>query len=140
MTLCIEGIWQSFEDVLRIVIDTGYSFLLPAKFERCVLSDMKIKGTSVSRTLSIDQTSVSTSSWLGISPYLCLPPLVRSVHLGMEAFWWRIAVNATLRGVNQMLGVRWLPPQPSHASYDVSTQVIDRALVIDIPFHILESV
>jgi hypothetical protein len=54
MTLCIEGIWQSFEDGLRIVIDTGYSFLLPAKFERCVLSDMKINGTSVSRTLSID--------------------------------------------------------------------------------------
>jgi hypothetical protein len=58
----------------------------------------------------------------------------------MEAFWWRITVNATLRGVNQMLGVRWLPPQPSHAFDDVSTPVFDRALVIVIPFHILESV
>jgi hypothetical protein len=46
---------------------------------------------------------------------------------------------ATLRGENEMLGVGWLPHQPSHAFDDVSTPVFDRALVIVIPSHILES-
>jgi len=54
MTLCVEGVWGIFEDTLPIVIYTGHSFLSPAKFERCVPSDMKIKGTSVSPTLSVD--------------------------------------------------------------------------------------
>ena len=54
MTLCIEGIWWIFEDRLPNVIYTGHSILLPAKFERCVPSDMKIKGTSVSPPLSVD--------------------------------------------------------------------------------------
>jgi hypothetical protein len=54
MTLCGEGIRRSFEDSFPILIYTGHSFLLPAKFERCVPSDMKIKGTSVSPTLSVD--------------------------------------------------------------------------------------
>jgi len=58
----------------------------------------------------------------------------------IEAFRWRIAVKATLRGVNMMFGVGWLPHQPSHAFDEVSTPVCDRALVIDIPSHILESV
>jgi hypothetical protein len=62
------------------------------------------------------------------------------VHFGIEAFWWHIAVKATLRGVNAMLGVRYLPHQPSHAFDDVSTPVFDRELVIAIPFHILETV
>jgi hypothetical protein len=62
------------------------------------------------------------------------------VHFGIEAFRWRIAVKAMLRGVNKMLGVRWLPHQPSHALDDVSTTVFDRVLVIVIPSHILESV
>ena len=83
---------------------------------------------------------VSTSSYSGIPPYLCLPPPVRSVYFGIEAFWWRIAVKAMLRGVNEMLGVRWLLHQPSHAFDDISTPVFDRALVIVIPFHILDSV
>jgi hypothetical protein len=39
-----------------------------------------------------------------------------------------------------MLGVRWLLHQPSHAFDDVLTPVFDRALVIVIPFHILEGV
>jgi hypothetical protein len=39
-----------------------------------------------------------------------------------------------------MLGVGWLPHQPSHAFDDVSTAVFDRALVIVIPSHILKSV
>jgi len=78
-------------------------------------------------------------SW-SISAYLCLPPPVRSVHFSIGAFWWRITVKAMLRGVNEMLGVGWLPHQPSHASDDVSTPVFDRALVIVIPSHILESV
>jgi len=54
MMLCVEGIWQIFDDRLPIVIYTGYYVLSPAKFERCVLSDMNIKGTSVSPTLSFD--------------------------------------------------------------------------------------
>jgi len=101
---------------------------------------MKIMGTSVSPTLTFNWRSGSTSSYSGISPYLCLPPPDRSVHFGIEAFRWRIAVNATLRGINKMLGARWLPHQPSHAFDDVSTPVFDRALVIVIPSHILESV
>ena len=140
MMLCIEGIWRSFEDGLPIVVYTGNSFLSPAKFERCVPTDMKIKGTSVSPTLSVDLTSVSTSSYSGISSSLCLPPPVRSVHFGTEAFRWRIAVKATLRGVNKMLGIHWLLHQRSHAFDDVSTPVFDRALVIVILFHILKSV
>ena len=58
-TLCVDGIWQSFEDRLPIVIYTGPSFLSPEKFERCIPSDMTIKGTSVSPTLSVDLTLVS---------------------------------------------------------------------------------
>ena len=63
-----------------------------------------------------------------------------SVHFGIEAFRWRVAVNAMLTGVNMMLGIRWLPHQPSHAFDDVLTPVFDRVLVIVIPTHILESV
>jgi hypothetical protein len=65
---------------------------------------------------------------------------VRSVHFGEEAFRWRLAVKATLSGVNKMLGVRWLPHQPSHAFDDILTPVFDRVLVIVIASHILESV
>ena len=39
-----------------------------------------------------------------------------------------------------MLGVGWLPHQPSHAFDDVSTPIFDRALVIVIASHIDESV
>jgi len=138
--LCIEGIWWIFEDRLPIVIYTGHCFLSPAKFERCVPTDIKVKGTSVSPTLSVDLTSVSMSSCLGISPYLCLPPPVSSVHFSIEAFRWRIAVEAMLRGVTMMFGVRWLPHQPSHTFDNILTPVFDRALVIVIPSHILESV
>jgi len=53
MTLCIEGIWQIFEDRLPIVIYTGHSVLLPVKFKRCVPLDMKIKAASVSPTLRV---------------------------------------------------------------------------------------
>jgi hypothetical protein len=62
------------------------------------------------------------------------------VHFGKEEFRWRITVKATLMGVIKMLGVRWLPHQPSHAFDDISTPGFDRALVIVIPSHILESV
>jgi hypothetical protein len=84
--------------------------------------------------------SVSTIPCLDISPYLCVAPQVLSVHFGMEVFQWRIAVKAMLRGINKMLGVRWPPHQLSHAFDDASTPVFDRALVIVIPLHILESV
>jgi len=83
--------------------------------------------------------SISTLLSSSISPYLCLPPPVRSVHFGIEWFRGRIAGIATLRGENEMLGVGWLPHQPSHLFDDVSTSVFDRALVIVIPSHILES-
>jgi hypothetical protein len=62
------------------------------------------------------------------------------VHFGIEAFRLHIAVKATLRGINMMLGIRCLLYQSSHAFDDVSTAVFDRALVIVVPFHILESV
>jgi len=62
------------------------------------------------------------------------------VHFGIEAFRGHIAVKAPLRGENEILGIGWLTHQPSHASDDVFTPVFDRALVIVIPSHILESV
>jgi hypothetical protein len=54
MTLCIEGVWRIFDDILQIFIYTRHSFLSAAQFERCVLSDMKIKGICVSPALSVD--------------------------------------------------------------------------------------
>jgi hypothetical protein len=42
-------------------------------------------------------------------------------------------------GVNEILNVCRLPHQPSHAVDDVSTSIFDRAWVIVIPSHILES-
>jgi hypothetical protein len=54
MTLFVEGVWRIFEDRFPIVIYTVHSFLSPAKLERCVPSDMKIKRNSVSPTLSVD--------------------------------------------------------------------------------------
>jgi len=139
-TQCIEGIWWMFEDRWPFLIYTGHSVLLPAKFGRCVLSDMKIKGTSSSPTLSFELTSIRTALSSSISPYLCLPPLVCSVHFSIETFWWRIADKAMLRGINEMLGIGWLPHHPSHALDVVLTAVFDRVLVIVIPSQIHESV
>jgi hypothetical protein len=51
-----------------------------------------------------------------------------------------MAVKAMLRGVNKMLGVHWVTHQPSQAFDNVLTPVFDRALVIVIPLHILQSV
>jgi len=62
------------------------------------------------------------------------------VQFRIEAFQHPIAVKATLRGVNEMLGVGWLAHQPSHAFDDVSTAVFDRVLVIVIPSHPRECV
>jgi hypothetical protein len=62
------------------------------------------------------------------------------VHFSVEAFWWRIAVKATLRGVNEMLGLGWLPHEPSHDFDNVSTPVFDRRLVIVISTHIIDGV
>jgi len=62
------------------------------------------------------------------------------VNFGIEAFRGRIAVKAMLRGENEMLGIRWLPHQPSHAFDNVWTPVFDRASVIAIPSHILKGV
>ena len=114
--------------------------LLPAKFKRCVPLDMKIKGTCVLPSLNLALTSISTLISSSITAYLCLAPPVRIVHFSIEAFRWRIAVKGTLTGVNEMLGVGWLPHHPSHAFDNGSTAVIDRPLVIAIPSHILESV
>jgi hypothetical protein len=63
-----------------------------------------------------------------------IPPSVRSVHFGIEAFSWRIAVEATLSGVNEMLCVGWLQHQPSPSFDDVLSVVFDMALVIVISF------
>jgi hypothetical protein len=62
------------------------------------------------------------------------------VHFSIEAFRWRIAVKATLSGVNEILGIGWLPHQPSDAFDDVSTPEFGRVLVLVIPSHITESV
>jgi hypothetical protein len=76
-----------------------------------------------------------------ISPYLCLPPPpVVSEHFSIEAFRWRIADRALLRGTTKLLRVGWLPHQPSRAFVDVWTSVFDMALGIVIPSHILKSV
>jgi len=112
----------------------------PANFQRCVPSDMKMKGIGESPNLSIDSSSVSASSLSDISPYLRLPSPVHSMNLGIEACRWRIAVRVTPRGVIKKLGVGWLPHQPSHGIDDVPTPVVDWALVIVIPSHILGSV
>ena len=101
---------------------------------------MKIKGSSVSPTLSVDLMSISMLLSSRISPYICLPLPHRRVHFGIKAFRWHIAVNATLRVVHEMLGIGWLPHRPSHALDDFMTPVFDKALVIDIPSHILRSV
>jgi len=53
-TVCVEGILQLFDDRLPIIIYTGHSFLSPAEFDTCVPSDMKMDGTSVFPTLSIE--------------------------------------------------------------------------------------
>jgi hypothetical protein len=75
-----------------------------------------------------------------ISPGLCLPLPVCSVHFGLDVFHWRIAVKASLSGVNEIFRIDCLPLKPLHAFDDVSTPEFDRALVIVIPPHILESV
>ena len=140
MTVSIEGMWRIFEDRLPIVIYTAHCFVSIAQFGRCVPSDMKIMATSVCPPWRVDLTSVSTSSSSGISSYLSLPALLCSVNFGIQAFRWHIAVEATLRGINMMLSVSWVPQQPCHAFDDVSTPVFDTALVIVILFHILDSV
>ena len=139
-TLCIEGICRIFDTWLPIVIYTGHSELWQAKFERFVPSDMTIKGTSVSPTLSVDLTLISTWLFSSISPYQCLPPWVCSAHFSIEVFRWQIAVKATLWCVTEMLGIGWLPYPSSDAFDDISTAVFDRLLVIVIPSHILKSV
>jgi hypothetical protein len=100
---------------------------------------MKIKLTSVCPSLSVALTLISTLLSLIISVYLCVTPPIRSVNFSIEAFWWRMAAKAMLRGINAMLGVGSLPHHPSLAFVDVSTSVFDRVLVIAILSHILES-
>jgi len=53
MKLCVEGICGIFEDRLPIAIYIHDTFISAAKLERCVPSDLKIKGTSISPTLRI---------------------------------------------------------------------------------------
>jgi hypothetical protein len=62
------------------------------------------------------------------------------VNVGIEVFQLHIAVKEMLRAINLMLGVRWLPQKRFHYFDNVLTPVFVRALVIVIPFHILESV
>jgi hypothetical protein len=83
---------------------------------------------------------ISTLLSSGISPYLGLLPPDSSVHFGIEEILCSITVRSTLRGVNEILRVGWLPHHPSHAFDDVSIPVFDRALVMVIPSHILETV
>jgi len=62
------------------------------------------------------------------------------VHFGIEAFQRRIAVKTTQRGINEMLGVGWLPHQPCNAFDAVLMPIFDGALVMVIPSDILEVV
>ena len=101
---------------------------------------MKITQSSVSPSVSVASTSISTLLSSSVSAYLCLPPPVCSVHFSIGEFGWCIAVEATLRDVNEMLGIGWLAHQPCHDFDDVSTPVFERALGIAIPSQILESV
>jgi hypothetical protein len=55
-------------------------------------------------------------------------------------FRWCITVKATIRGVNEILSISWLPHQPSHAIEDVRTPVVDRRLVMVLTSHILDGV
>ena len=55
MMLCVEGIWQIFDHRLPIVLYPAHYFLLAAKFERCIPSDIRIIGTSVSPTLILTE-------------------------------------------------------------------------------------
>jgi len=126
MRLCVEGIWWISEDRFPIVIYTSHPFLSPGTFERFGPSDMRIMCSSESTTLSIDLTSISKSTSSGIPPHLYLPPQICSVHFEMEAFQWRIAITAILRGANQMLGKGWLLHQVSHALDEVATPVCYR--------------
>jgi len=61
--------------------------------------------------------SISTLlSWC-ISFYHGHPPPIHSLHFHIQPFLWRIAGKATLWRVNEMLGIGWLPHQPSHACW-----------------------
>lgn len=113
--------------------------MLPAEFEICVPSDMKIKGNSVFPTLSVDQGLIRTILSSSISPYPFLPPPVLSVGFGIVAFRWCISVKGMLGGIHEMLGVGWLPYQLSYEFDDVSIPVFDRTLVIVIASHIVDS-
>jgi hypothetical protein len=125
---------------MPIVIYTGYVSLTPEKLARCIPSEGMIKAPSVFPSLSVALSSISTILSSSVYVYLCLPPPIGSVHFSIEAFRWSIAVKAILRGANEMLGVGWMPPEPSHAFDDVSTPVFDWTLVFVIPSHILEGV
>jgi hypothetical protein len=105
MMLRVEGVWLILEDRMPIVIYTGNSFLLRAKIERCFPSNIIMKGSSASPTLSIDKTSISKLLSLSISNSLCLPPAVCSVHFGIEAFRVYMAVKSILKSENVMLGI-----------------------------------
>jgi len=89
---------------------------------------------------SINLRLISTLVSSIISPYPCLQQPLCSVYLVIGACQWRIADKATLRGVNEMIGIGWLLYQPSHAFDDVSTPVFYWALMIVIPSHNLGSV
>jgi hypothetical protein len=138
--VCIVGIWQIFEDRLHFGKYTAYPFWSQVKFERCVPSDIKIKRTRISCSRSIALPLNSTLLSSCISSYLFHQPPVHSVHCSTKACGLCIAVQATLRGVNEMFCVGWLQHQPSYGFDDVWTPLIDRVLVIVIPSHILESV
>lgn len=138
--MCVQGIRLILEGRLSMVIYTGHSFLSPAKFMRCILSDMQIKETNEYCILRVAITSITTLLSWSICAYLCLPPTVRGVDFCIEAFLSSIAVKVMIRGVYEMLGVCRLPHQPSNAFDAVSTPVFVSSWVIVIASDILESV
>jgi hypothetical protein len=75
-----------------------------------------------------------------MSHYQYPPSPVHSLHFCIEVFSWRIAVNVTLRGNNEMLRVGYFPDPPAHEFHDVSTPACDSVVVMVIPSRILDSV
>jgi hypothetical protein len=139
MTPCVDGIWRIMESRMWIVIYTGHTLLL-GRFRTCVLLDMQTEGGRGFPTPRVYSTLISMRLSFIILPYLLLPHPVCNAHIGMQAFWWQMAVKWTLRGVKTIFCIRWLMPEQSHAFDDIWTPVFDRVLVIVIPSYILDFV
>jgi len=93
--------WEHLLELLKLIGNghiTGHSSLLSANLTRFGLANINIQGNSVYRTMTVDLTSKNALLSLSICPYLDLPPPVKSVNVGIEAFWQHVTVQAKLWG------------------------------------------